>query len=76
MARDCEILAPEDFVLSHLNKPNLREKYQQFTFHDHVKSHPQLRFCPGTNCQVVIRSCEPKAKRFMCVECKNVFCFK
>ncbi|XP_022915099.1 potential E3 ubiquitin-protein ligase ariadne-2 [Onthophagus taurus] len=76
MARDCEVLAPEDFVLKHLSKPNLREKYQQFTFQDYVKSHPQLRFCPGPNCQVVIRSRELKAKRSVCTHCKTIFCFK
>ncbi|KAK9723182.1 Ariadne domain [Popillia japonica] len=76
MAKDCEVLAPEDFVLKHLIKPNLREKYQQFTFQDHVKSHPQLRFCPGPNCQVVIRSNEAKAKRAVCSQCKTAFCFK
>lgn len=52
MAQDCEVRAPEDFVLSHVTKPALRERYQQFMFKDHVKSHPQLRFCPGPNCQV------------------------
>lgn len=54
MAQDCEVRAPEDFVLSHVAKPTLRERYQQFMFKDHVKSHPQLRFCPGPNCQVII----------------------
>lgn len=76
MAKDCEVLAPEDFVLKHLIKPNLREKYQQFTFQDHVKSHPQLRFCPGPNCQAIIRSQEPKAKRAVCSQCRTIFCFK
>lgn len=52
MAQDCELRAPEDFVLSHVTKPVLRERYQQFMFKDHVKSHPELRFCPGPNCQV------------------------
>lgn len=54
MAQECEVRAPEDFVLSHVTKPALRERYQQFMFKDHVKSHPQLRFCPGPNCQVII----------------------
>lgn len=52
MAQDCEVRAPEDFVISHVPKSTLRERYQQFMFKDHVKSHPQLRFCPGPNCQV------------------------
>lgn len=53
MAQDCQVRAPEDFVLSHVGNPSLRERYQQFMFQDHVKSHPQLRFCPGPNCQVI-----------------------
>lgn len=76
MARDCNILAPEDFVLTHLTRPNFREKYQQFTFQDYVKTHPELRFCPGPNCPVVIRGKEFKAKKAQCTHCKIVFCFK
>jgi len=44
MAQDCVVLAPEDFVLSIVNRPTLREKYQRFAFRDYVKSHPQLRY--------------------------------
>lgn len=76
MAQDCEVLVPEDFVLALLTRTALRDKYQQFTFQDYVKSHPQLRFCPGPNCQVVVYSKEPKAKRAVCTHCKTIFCFK
>ncbi|XP_065165687.1 potential E3 ubiquitin-protein ligase ariadne-2-like [Atheta coriaria] len=76
MARDCEVLAPEDFVLKHLTQPDMREKYQQFSFQDYVKSHPELRFCPGPNCAVVIKSKECKAKRSVCNQCKSIFCFR
>ncbi|KAJ9593833.1 hypothetical protein L9F63_027523 [Diploptera punctata] len=76
MAQDCEVLAPEDFVLTLLSRPNTRDKYQQFAFRDYVKSHPQLRFCPGPNCQVVVRAKEPYAKRAICNVCKSIFCFK
>ncbi|XP_070164364.1 potential E3 ubiquitin-protein ligase ariadne-2 isoform X2 [Polyergus mexicanus] len=76
MAQDCDVLAPEDFVLSLLAKPNMRERYQQFAFCDYVKSHPQLRFCPGPNCQIVLRSKEQRAKRVMCSSCKTIFCFR
>ncbi|XP_011503879.1 PREDICTED: protein ariadne-2 isoform X2 [Ceratosolen solmsi marchali] len=76
MANSCSILAPEDFVLSLLIKPIMRERYQQFVFRDYVKSHPQLRFCPGPNCQIVIRSKELRSKRVICSICKTVFCFR
>ncbi|XP_058798758.1 potential E3 ubiquitin-protein ligase ariadne-2-like isoform X2 [Phymastichus coffea] len=76
MANNCNALAPEDFVLSLLTKPVMRERYQQFVFRDYVKSHPQLRFCPGPNCQIVIKSKEPRSKRVICNICKTVFCFR
>lgn len=76
MAQECEVLVPEDFVLALLTRTTLRDKYQQFTFQDYVKSHPKLRFCPGPNCQVVVYSKEPKAKRSVCSHCKTIFCFK
>lgn len=44
MAQDCVVLAPEDFVLSIVTRPIVREKYQRFAFGDYVKSHPQLRY--------------------------------
>nr|CAD7438632.1 unnamed protein product [Timema bartmani] len=74
MAQNCEVLAPEDFVLNLLSRPKLREKYQQFAFCDYVQSHPELRFCPGPNCQVVVRAKEPCAKRVICTACSTVFC--
>ncbi|XP_030748660.1 potential E3 ubiquitin-protein ligase ariadne-2 [Sitophilus oryzae] len=77
MARDCVVLAPEDFVLKHLqHKTSIREKYQHFTFQDYVKSHPELRFCPGPNCSVIVHSNEIKAKRVVCDQCKTIFCFR
>ncbi|CAG9817003.1 unnamed protein product [Phaedon cochleariae] len=76
MARECKVLAPEDFVLKHLHRPNMREKYQQFSFQDYVKSHPELKFCPGPNCSIVVHSQEPKAKRTTCSQCKTIFCFR
>ncbi|CAL8129637.1 unnamed protein product [Orchesella dallaii] len=76
MGQDCIVLAPEDFVLALINKPNIREKYQRFAFRDYVKSHPQLRFCPGPNCDIIVRSKEPMAKNVVCHQCKSRFCFK
>ncbi|XP_055933072.1 potential E3 ubiquitin-protein ligase ariadne-2-like [Argiope bruennichi] len=74
--QDCNLLVPEDFVLNILNKSSLREKYQQFSFSDYVKSHPKLRFCPGTNCSTIIFAKECQSKRVICKFCKTIFCFK
>ena len=76
MERDCDIIAPEDFVLSLLTRPSVRKKYLRFAFADYVKSHPQLRFCPGANCTTLVQAGESLAKRAICHNCKTVFCFK
>ncbi|XP_063972023.1 potential E3 ubiquitin-protein ligase ariadne-2 isoform X2 [Diachasmimorpha longicaudata] len=76
MAQNCDVLVPEDFVLQLLTKPSMRDKYQHFAFRDYVKTHPQLRFCPGPNCQIVMRSKELRAKRVQCLSCKTVFCLR
>jgi ariadne-2 len=47
MANECDVLVPEDLVLNLVSRPQIRDKYQQFAFQDYVKSHPELRFCPG-----------------------------
>lgn len=75
MAQNCDVRVPEDLVLNLLNRPILREKYQQFAFRDYVKSHPELRFCPGPNCQMIIRSSDLRPKRVACLGCKCQFCF-
>lgn len=53
MTPNCDVRVPEDLLLTLLNRPAMRDKYQQFAFQDYVKSHPELRFCPGPNCQVI-----------------------
>lgn len=73
MAQDCGLIASEDFVLSLLKKPHLREKYHKFAFRDYVRTHPQLRFCPGPNCSVIIRATEQKAKKVLCCICNSAF---
>lgn len=37
MGTACYVLADEDFILSLLTNSNLRDKYQKYTFSDHVK---------------------------------------
>lgn len=76
MGRGCNILVPEDFVLHLLTNPILRERYQECTFRDHVKSHPSLRFCGGASCRVVVRAESCKAKRVFCKHCGTSFCFR
>lgn len=43
MAKDCNLLVPEDFVLDTVSKPELREKYQQYAFNDYVEVKHELK---------------------------------
>lgn len=76
MAPKCDLRVPEDLVLRLMHRPQLRSRYQRFAFQDYVKSHPELRFCPGPNCQIIIRSQDISPKKVICVACKSSFCFK
>ena len=73
MGNGCQVLAPEDFVVCLLNRPVLKQKYQQYAFADYVRSHPKLRFCPGPNCNIVVEAKESQAKRVNCTNCKTQF---
>lgn len=76
MAPKCDVRVPEDLVLRLLCRPQLRMRYQHFAFQDYVKSHPELRFCPGPNCQIIIRSQDISPKKAICEACKSSFCFQ
>lgn len=76
MATKCNVRVPEELVLNLLIKPLIRDKYQQFAFLDYVKSHPELRFCPGPNCQIIIQSQDISPKKAICSSCNSSFCFK
>ena len=69
----CSVMATEDFVLPLLVSPSLKERYVRLAFSEYVRSHPELRFCPGPNCSMVIRAKENKAKRIVCNSCKTTF---
>lgn len=76
MEQRCDVRVPEDLVLNLLNRPMVRDKYQQFAFADYVKSHPELRFCPGPNCEIIIRSADISPKKVNCKMCTTSFCFR
>lgn len=69
----CSVMASEDFVLPLLGSSNLKERYLRHAFSDYVRSHPELRFCPGPNCNMIIRAKEKKAKRVSCQSCRSTF---
>jgi len=76
MAARCQELLGEDFVLSQLTNIASRERYKHLCFLDYVRCHPNLRFCPGPNCNIVIKAAESVSKQCVCVSCKTSFCFK
>ncbi|CAJ0931469.1 unnamed protein product, partial [Mesorhabditis belari] len=74
MASNCMLVAPPEFVLRALDKASLRAKYERFLYRDYVMSHPELRFCVGKDCLMVVRSKETKPKKATCTKCKTSFC--
>lgn len=76
MAQGCRILVPEDFALPRLSCASSREKYEQFAFYEYIKSHPFLRFCPGVNCNSVIKAQDILPLKVTCAHCSVAFCFK
>lgn len=76
MSPGCDILVDEDLVLGNVTKADVAERYRHLCFLDYVRCHPNLRFCPGPNCPIVIKAMECVAKNTVCVNCKSRFCFK
>ena len=73
MSANCDTLAAEDFVLAHISMDNVRDMYNQLSFRDFIRAHPQLRFCPGNNCKLIIKAVVRVAKRVVCTTCKSSF---
>lgn len=76
MATKCNVRVTEELVLNLLTKPMVRDRYQKFAFLDYVKSHPELRFCPGPNCDHIVQSRDIAPKKAVCTACNSAFCFK
>jgi len=76
MSPGCDILVEEDLVLSNVTKAGVAERYKHLSFLDYVRCHPNLRFCPGPNCPIVIKAMECVSKNTVCIHCKSRFCFK
>ncbi|XP_071960172.1 potential E3 ubiquitin-protein ligase ariadne-2-like [Antedon mediterranea] len=76
MASDCSIIATEDFVLPHLNKPKFKDKYMIFCMRDYIKTHYNLRQCPGVDCEVTVKSNSPQPKKVVCTKCQTSWCFQ
>jgi len=76
MTQGCDNLVDEDMVLSIIQKPELVVRYKHHSFLEYVRCHPNLRFCPGPNCPIVIKAADCVSKSAVCVVCKSRFCFK
>ena len=78
MENGCKSIVPGDFVSNMITDSKVLAEYQRKCLNDHVNCHPQLRFCPGLNCHVIVYASAPmnnKAHRVHCTECENTFCF-
>ncbi|CAH8576154.1 unnamed protein product [Schistosoma curassoni] len=76
MSVGCNVLVIEDFLLTLLKNPTVKDKYLNLLFQRMVESHPSLRFCVGLSCPVLICALEePKARRVQCERCHAEFCF-
>lgn len=78
MGQGCDILVAQAFVLQLISSQKddaLRTRYLQFCLNDWIRSHPHLRFCPGKNCQAVVRAEKVQAKRVKCTYCGTQFCW-
>jgi hypothetical protein len=72
MQKGCPVQVPEDFAFRVIMQPKLRQQYEDFAFRDSVQSHPELTFCPGKKCDLIVHASEVKAKRVTC-KCGTVF---
>lgn len=75
MQAKCTSQVPDDFVLGCLSSPQNQSKFQELLLMDYVVSHPQLRFCPGADCNVIVQADSPAARRVNCNHCEASFCF-
>ena len=42
MSTNCDSRAHEDFVLAHVTKESVRDRFKQLAFFDYIRSHPQV----------------------------------
>lgn len=75
MFTDCPILVPEDFIHPLLSDL-MKEKFDRLSLRDCIDSNPLMRLCVSAECDAVIKAKESKAKRVICQECNNSYCFK
>ena len=76
MNPDCQQQLTETFVLNLLKNDSQKKKYMEFSLREKIENHPQLRFCPGVDCDQVVKvAAAPKARRVKCSKCRSTFCF-
>ena len=71
----CQEHVTESFVLDILQCDKLKQKYLEFTLREKIDEHPNLRFCPGVDCDRIASAVVAKARRVQCEKCRTTFCF-
>jgi len=73
-AHKCDILVDDNTVMSLIDEPNIRLKYQHLITNSFVECNRLMRWCPAPNCSNAVRAQYFDAQRVRCL-CGHVFCF-
>lgn len=75
----CNQVADDETILEILtNNESLRRRYQHYLLETYVASNRLTKWCPGNNCNTIVkmRSYTPKCSQMIeCDHCKTTFCF-
>lgn len=71
----CSILIEDKIILSSLISPDEICNYQQTMLSNLIDSHNYLTWCPGKNCDTIIRAETREPRQAKCRYCSIIFCF-
>ena len=72
----CDILVDDETVLSLIQSPDVRRKYQHLITNSFVECNRNMRWCTITNCSNAIKAPYCDVAMVTCTECKTSFCFQ
>ena len=78
MENGCDEIVPTDIVGDVITDSEVLDTYRNHCLKDHITCHPQLMFCPGKDCEMVVHAFQPsenRPQRVHCKACDSTFCF-
>ncbi|CAF0775606.1 unnamed protein product [Didymodactylos carnosus] len=72
----CDILVDDKTVLTLIDHPDVRRKYQHLITNSFVECNRNMRWCPGKNCTNAIKAPYCDAQLVTCTSCHTSFCFQ